>query len=243
MSNWGELSQYIQNGNPEGRIIAIGDVHGCINTLTSLIWKLKLDINSDTLVFLGDYVDRGSYAFETVRFIRNLQRSFPTGKCICLRGNHEQFMIEAEGQCDIYWDMNGGGLTRRSYEQAGVDPTSDILWMNNLPLVYETDEYIFCHAGLPHADLADNHPDEILWDRRWLKRPLPKREKTLIFGHTPAKEGARVFDNGDCCIDGGCVFGGKLIAAVITGDDIAIVEEPIHEKDKEDNMYSDRYEN
>lgn len=241
MSDWNELNQYIQRGSPEGRIVVIGDVHGCINTLTNLIWKLKLDVNADTLIFLGDYVDRGNFAMQTVHYIRNLQRTFPDGQCVCLRGNHEQFMIDAEGQSDIYWDMNGGGLTRCSYEQADVDPTSDILWMKSLPLVYETDEYIFCHAGLPHANLMDNHPDEILWDRQWLKRPLPEREKTLIFGHTPAREGARVYDNGDCCIDGGCVFGGKLIAAVINGNDIAIVEEPIHEKDEENNMYSDRY--
>lgn len=237
MSNWGELSQYIQRGNADGRIVVIGDVHGCLHTLTHLIWKLNLDINKDTLVFLGDYVDRGMSPCETVRFIRNLQRSFPKGKCICLRGNHEQFMIDAEGQYDHLWDINGGFTTQNSYEREGVDPTSDIMWMDNLPLIYETDEYIFCHAGLPCENLMDNHPDDILWDRQWLKRPLPERDKMVVFGHTPNRDGARVFDNGDLCIDGGCVFGGKLIAAILDEDDIAIVEEPIHEKDMEGNMY------
>ena len=235
------LERYIQRGTSEGRIIVIGDVHGCLHTLTHLIWKLNLDINKDTVVFLGDYIDRGTSSCETVRFVRNLQRSFPAGKCICLRGNHEQFMIDADGQYDHLWDINGGFMTIGSYEREGTDPTSDIMWMRDLPLVYETDEYIFCHAGLPHSNLMDNHPDEILWDRQWLKRPLPERDKMVVFGHTPDRRGARVLDNGDLCIDGGCVFGGSLIAAILDEDDVAIVEEPIHEKDMENNLFCDRY--
>lgn len=232
MRDLGSIDQYIQKGNPKGRIIAIGDIHGCLNTLMELISRLDLNPASDTLVFLGDYIDRGPFSCETVAYIRELQRNM---NAICLRGNHEEFMIENECQHDFLWGYNGGFLTIESYEKNDVDPASDIKWMDSLPLVYETDEYIFCHAGLSSPKLSDNNPYDVLWERNWMRcGEIPEREKTVIFGHTPNRAGARVIKNGDLCIDGGCVFGGHLCAAIINGDDIAIAEIPIVEKDAEE---------
>lgn len=235
MRDLGDIRQYIHQGSPIGKIIAIGDVHGCLYTLKELLLQLDIDKEKDELVFLGDYIDRGPFSCETVRFIRQLHREYNT---VCVRGNHEQFMIENECQPDFLWGYNGGMFTVQSYERNGVDPASDIRWMNSLPIVYETDEYIFCHAGLSHVSLLDNTPKEILWERNWMRvGEIDEREKTVIFGHTPNRNGARVISNGDLCLDGGCVYGGKLCAAVIDGDDIAIVEVPIVEKDEEENLF------
>lgn len=237
MRDLGDIKQYIQQESPGvKRFIAIGDVHGCLHTLKELLAKLDIDKENDELVFLGDYIDRGPFSCETVQFIRQLRHEY---NVICLRGNHEQFMIENECQPDFLWSCNGGMFTIQSYEKNGVDPSADIGWMNNLPLVYETDEYIFCHAGLSEVKLLDNTPKQILWERDWMRAgEIPEREKMVVFGHTPNKNGARVITNGDLCLDGGCVFGGKLCAAIIDKDDIAIVEIPISEDDEAEDVFA-----
>ena len=42
-----------------GKIFAIGDIHGCYDQLVALIKKIPIDFKRDTLVFMGDYIDRG----------------------------------------------------------------------------------------------------------------------------------------------------------------------------------------
>jgi len=49
----------------EHRIIAIGDIHGCINTLRALIEKIN-PRPDDQFVFLGDFIDRGKNSKEVV---------------------------------------------------------------------------------------------------------------------------------------------------------------------------------
>ena len=231
MRNLGNIENHILYGEPTGRIIAIGDIHGCLHTLKALVGKLNIDAKNDTIVFLGDYIDRGLHSCETVKYVREFQRSLPN--VVCLRGNHEEFMVENNCSYSRLWDRNGGCMTIGSYENNGVDPHSDVLWMDQLPLVYVTQENIFCHAGLAWPDLLQNDPEEVLWDRDWISYNSDiEREKPVVFGHTPDLSGTRVIQNGDLCLDGGCVFGGKLCAAIIHGDDIAIIEEEIHEEDR-----------
>ena len=120
-----------------------------------------------------------------------------------------------------YWDVwkrNGADATLQSYAAQGMDVDCDLGWFQSLPLVWQNEEYIVCHAGLTLPKLSDNSPDDLLWGREWLfssdSRP---REKQVIFGHTPNKKGVFRTNTGDIGIDGGCVFGGKLCAVEISG--------------------------
>lgn len=111
-----------------------------------------------------------------------------------------------------------GGIC--SYDRNGVDIESDIDWFKTLPLVYDTTEIIFCHAGLSKPLLKDNTAHDLLWGRDWIRhndhRP---REKQVIFGHTPSKTGAAyTVATGDICIDSACVYGRKLCALAINED-------------------------
>lgn len=200
------------------RLIAIGDIHGCLHTLKNLLKNISYDSTTDTLVFVGDYIDRGFFSCEVVQFIRKLQNQVGEDRCICLRGNHEQFAIDSNGAYDDLWDCNGGFATLGSYAQNDVDITDDIAWFKSLPLVYDTPEIIFCHAGLSHPLLKDNTSDDLLWGREWIKRDSEAREKQVVFGHTPNKHSAYVVQTGDICIDSGCVYGGSLCALVIQED-------------------------
>lgn len=119
------------------RLIAIGDIHGCLHTLKELLKSVDYSSQTDTLVFVGDYIDRGANSCETVAFLRKLQQQVGKDNCICLRGNHEQMAIDAFTSGDnSLWFYNGGYSTVCSYDRNGVDIESDIGWFKTLPLVY-----------------------------------------------------------------------------------------------------------
>jgi len=58
-----------------GKIFAIGDIHGCYDQLLVLMKKIPIDFNKDTLVFMGDYIDRGSQSVEVVDYLIKLKNA------------------------------------------------------------------------------------------------------------------------------------------------------------------------
>ena len=105
-----------------GRLIAIGDIHGRLTKLEGLMEQIgpKTD---DTLVFLGDYIDRGAHSYEVVEYVIQLKKNFPN--VITLRGNHEDFVISLfmgnlnPRDREIWLTMNGGRVTLASYRING----------------------------------------------------------------------------------------------------------------------------
>lgn len=69
-----------------GEVWVIGDIHGQFYDLARLCGKI--DMQSDKAVFLGDYVDRGSFSIEVIVTLLVWKLDRP-GKVILLRGNHE----------------------------------------------------------------------------------------------------------------------------------------------------------
>ena len=96
--------------------------------------------STDTLVFVGDYIDRGYYSYETVELLIKLQRQVGKGKVICLKGNHE--LMGSNFDFDL-WMYNGGHDTLESYERNGQDISIHKNWMRNLPLISDTPKIIF----------------------------------------------------------------------------------------------------
>ena len=197
------------------RLIAIGDIHGCYYTLKSLIDKLNINKETDILIFTGDYIDRGKYSYEVLEYLRKLQKEI---NCICLLGNHEDMTINAlESNDKQLWKMNGGTKTITSYYRNNKLLKTHLNWLKSLPLYYETDKYIFCHAGLPKTLLKDNSKNDMLWDIDWIFNKAEPNEKQVIFGHY---QNEKVFKtiNGNIGIDTGCWYGGKLSALVIENE-------------------------
>ena len=56
------------------KIFAIGDIHGCYDQLLALIEKIPIDFAHDTLVFIGDYIDRGPHSVEVVDYLVQLKK-------------------------------------------------------------------------------------------------------------------------------------------------------------------------
>lgn len=205
------------------RTIVIGDVHGCYNELKELIMTLETEgeykKGIDKLVFLGDYIDRGSDSRLVIEFIKNLQKE--NDNVIALMGNHEDMLLDYLDYDGENWLWNGYVSTMDSYMGHDRQFREHVRWMRALPLYHEDEHCIYVHAGIdPYKPMEEQDKFTLLWVREKFIYNTKKYHKKVIFGHTPTanlNEGwkpVRTFaDNLD--IDTGCVYGGALTALII----------------------------
>ncbi len=212
---------------PQEKIIAIGDIHGCLRTTNSLLDKF-VDYQDYTYLFIGDYIDRGNDSKGVVdRLIEfNNER-----KCVFIRGNHEQMLLRAvyDDKLDL-WLMNGGKSTLSSYGGTYKDfniPEEHLEFYENTRMYYNSDEYFFVHAGLPPDKTIqeclddDKEINNFLWEREHLNAFQTSWEKKVVFGHTPRRHPNKKEKMRG--IDTGCVYDrlgyGKLTAMIIPGEE------------------------
>jgi len=188
-------------------LIAVGDIHGCARTLELLLNRLA-PTSKDTLVFIGDYVDRGPDSSGVVNRLLHLRDEVP---CIFLRGNHEQLLLDALFEEDEramrLWLANGGRETLESYR--GMIPKEHLLFFDETVLYADTPDFFFAHGGIPATQtiaqtLQHPDPDVLLWHREHLKADSFVWEKTVVCGHTP--QPAPILRPSLIAIDTGCVF-------------------------------------
>lgn len=194
----------------EQKIIAIGDIHGCVKSLKALLRKLKT-FSDATFVFLGDYVDRGPDSKGVVDVLLDFSKKH---ECVFLRGNHEQMFMEAIYHGDMEgWFLNGGHSTYSSYSSAlgrMKIPDEHEIFYRKTRFFYDTPEYLFVHAGLKadqtiQESLDDpNNYESFLWERSHLYTRDNVWEKTVVFGHTP--EPIPYVGENMLGIDTGCVY-------------------------------------
>ncbi|QTA83656.1 Calcineurin-like phosphoesterase family protein [Desulfonema limicola] len=194
---------------------AVGDIHGCYDKLKSLMEILDnhIDPDSDTIIFLGDYIDRGPNSFEVVEYLVNLKERFKN--TVFLKGNHEEMLEQYLAGLDKYtYLVNGGQQTLESYMEKNNSgdspiPRTHINFFSSLSLFFETRDYIFVHAGLKEKTSVENQiSDDLLWIRGKFLHSNYNFGKKVVFGHTPFPE-PLVQDN-KIGIDTGAVYGNKL---------------------------------
>jgi serine/threonine protein phosphatase 1 len=193
------------------RTFAIGDIHGDLAALEKLMPCLPDLTSEDTLVFLGDYIDRGPKSAEVVEYVRTLPDRTPA-KVVWLRGNHEDAWLRV---CTGGWDAfvlppgNGCLQAMRSFlgesqPAFGEGPRADevdslrnglffpeavVGWMMSLPYWYEDECAIYVHAGLPKGPDGWIHPKDVedptvlMWcrDEDFFRN---YQGKLVVFGHT-----------------------------------------------------------
>lgn len=202
---------------------AIGDIHGCREELVTLIRSLRdqgLE-HEDTLVFVGDYVDRGRDSKGVIDALLLLSEY---QKCVFLMGNHEDMMLWWLGiehgshrislqdrmRYSSVWIPNGGDKTLESY---GIDifdyrgrmdeifhkiPEKHIEFLKGLQYYYIDGPNLFIHAGVSWQGLDATTPQKAVDDSTeedllWDRTTfkLANNFGTLIYGHTPNKAGVR----------------------------------------------------
>ncbi len=170
----------------------------------------------DTLVVLGDCVDRGPESRQVIDELLALRERC---QVIPLLGNHEEMMlsfIDGKHQPDNWLDV-GGATTVRSYS-AKSDPRDivpeHIEYIRTWADYYETSSHFFVHANYePDRRLPEQHWQSLRW--RSLKSCTPGPHlsgKTAVVGHTSQKGGDPLNAGHLVCIDTYCWGGGWLTA-------------------------------
>lgn len=197
------------------RTIAIGDIHGCSTALVALIDAIDPRLD-DTLVTLGDYVNKGLDSKGVLDFLLNLETRC---QLIPLIGNHDAVMLGAiDHQLSIgEWKSIGGTATLQSYselERVKDIPKEHVKFLRRCRLWHESPTHIFVHAAYEPALALDQQDDTtLLWQGLREEIPGPHISgKTAIVGHTSQKSG-EILDAGHLvCIDTNCWNGGWLTA-------------------------------
>ncbi len=226
------------------RTIAVGDIHGELSHLTRLCERLPALTADDTLVFLGDYIDRGPQSAPVVEFVRQVLPQQTPAKIVTLRGSHEDAWLKVarEGWLEFLLPVRNGCLatlrsftggpppppdefgTREEFDammRAGFFPADVLEWMRALPLFYEDEHAIYVHAGLPEQDGRWLHPSEVQETRPLLWQRSEAFFKTysgkrVVFGHTSTEYLPQEFS---CYTPGDArdVFVSDYLAGIDTG--------------------------
>ena len=199
----------VQTKPPQGRWLAIGDIHGCLTQLTELMKRVKPN-SADRIVFLGDYVDRGPASAGVIDYLIRFAATFPD--TVFLRGNHEQMFIDyLDGLDPAIFLINGGQQTLDSYRDRRMwpVPSSHRSFLDSLGHYFESDRHIFVHAGLrPEIPLAEQKDFDMLWIRDEFLESDFDWGKPVVYGHTPLKE--PLLGERRIGVDTGCVYGRRL---------------------------------
>ncbi len=224
---------------PDGvTVYAVGDIHGRYDLLLALLEKIWADAaptDRNTLVFLGDYVDRGQASAEVVEYLTHLER--PGWDIIKLMGNHEYSLLEFWKNAAFYasWKTFGGADTLLSYgvrppmfsdpqelDRAHRDftskfPRTHFAFLSDLPYTHEVGDYLFVHAGVrPGLSLSDQDSEDLLWIRDDFLLSEQDFGKVVVHGHTPTD--APVVRSNRIGIDTGAYATNRLTAVRLIQD-------------------------
>jgi serine/threonine protein phosphatase 1 len=230
---------------PVGQAVyAIGDVHGRLDLLEDLLARIREDAgrhpsdSARSLIFLGDYVDRGPESRGVVdAVLSDLMPGFTT---VRLMGNHEEALLSfLDGESDgLDWLSFGGletllsyGVPLRSLPNSGeavralqsalieAVPERHVAFFRRCLLHYSVGDYVFVHAGVrPGISLEKQSHTDLLWIRDdFLRVRVPLPGRVVVHGHTicdlPQNRGHRIN------IDTGAFVSGRLTCLVLRGNE------------------------
>jgi len=202
------------------------DLHGRLDQYRAAMEAIENDGMSslDTIVFLGDYIDRGLDSAQLVKEVRSLQAKRPL--TVCLSGNHEMMMLWALSLGDEQmngWMINGGLNTIESYKDAmgGLDEAAmkaDVEWFTTLPMYHEDKHRVYVHAGVSqYLALEDQSAEDLHWMRYADGDARGYKGKHVVHGHTPDKNGPVTTGN-RTAMDVGAVWTGRYVVGVFDDD-------------------------
>lgn len=203
------------------KTFVIGDIHGCHRALVELLSRINPDPVSDTVVFLGDYIDRGADSRGVVDEVIGLRKR--NRRVITLMGNHEEMFLRfLSGEEQEFFLAMGGRETLASYgvkspydrKAMAAIPADHLQFFNGLLTCWEDEQAIYVHAGLkPGVHLSQQPREWLLWARDNYLTCGHAFGKPVVSGHTPCLVPLR--DAHKIVIDTGAVYGGRLTCLVL----------------------------
>jgi serine/threonine protein phosphatase 1 len=221
---------------PEGRlVVAVGDVHGRLDLFERLWSQIESAARLSaarqrTLVFLGDYVDRG---LQSRQLIDRLLAGFPGFETIFLKGNHDETLLQFldDPKLGEVWRNFGGIETLRSYgvqHKPGSDwaqtradfaasiPAEHLDFFRSLQMYHACGDFLFVHAGVrPGLALEHQSEHDMLWIRDEFLTSTMSFGRIVVHGHTPERQ--PVLRANRIGIDTGAYMTGVLTALLLEG--------------------------
>ena len=225
------------------RIYAIGDSHGCLDELKALDQMISDDllarpVERHKIIFLGDYVDRGPASAGCLQYL--LERRASDSNVVCLKGNHEDKMVEFLANpiklVDSFLTYGGDALAASYGVNAPSLPVSDDVmqkfctslqaavpahhldFIDSLLSHVILGDYMFVHAGIrPNVPLDEQTAHDMMWVRREFIPHTELHEKVIVHGHTPHRK-PEVMAN-RINVDTLCYDTGNLTAVVLEGNE------------------------
>jgi serine/threonine protein phosphatase 1 len=224
---------------PEGeRVYVIGDIHGRADLLDKLLARVLEHAWSGpekrTLIYVGDYVDRGA---DSRGVIERLLQPIPKFTTRFLRGNHDQAVLDFLSDPLFYriWKSYGAQETLLSYgvrpprfdevqaiteardEFAAKLPPAHLAFFEALEMSAEVGDYFIAHAGVrPGVALDAQAKEDLLWIRDDFLFSNSDFGKVIVHGHTPSDDVVRRKNR--IGVDTGAYATGHLTALVLEGD-------------------------
>ncbi|TMW63016.1 hypothetical protein Poli38472_005634 [Pythium oligandrum] len=218
------------------RVIIVGDIHGCFDELVELLAVAEFDESKDTLILVGDLVNKGPKSPEVVQFARQKN-------ALCVRGNHDDAALSAY----YAWKSGGDDALPAKYGYVKSFSEEDIRYLEELPFTISlpAQNAMIVHAGIkPGVALEGQHPidmykmrfleyestneepaafevkpsdsEVVQWATQW------KGPQHIYFGHD-AKAGLQqeAFATG---LDTGCCYGRQLTAIILPTRELVAVK-------------------
>lgn len=228
-------------------VYAVGDIHGRLDLLEQLLDMLETDIHetvssvsailAPTVIFLGDYIDRGPQSAGVIDRLASIEQQGGP-ELVFLRGNHDQALLDfiANPASGPTWASYGGLDTLASYgvplpsmrthvEQwaktatilAEKLPMRHLRFLEDLAPLHVSGSYAFAHAGVrPDMPLNSQSLDDLLWIREPFLSSRRELSHVIVHGHTPTTEPYK--DSRRIGIDTGAYTSGRLTAVRLLGN-------------------------
>jgi Calcineurin-like phosphoesterase len=191
------------------RTVVIGDVHGCIEELHQLLDKVEVR-DDDDIISVGDLVRKGPDSAAVLRW------AMKTPNLRCVLGNHDARLLfrwfdgEKPDRGSLDWVM---------CRELGDSYNDAMEYIRSCPLYIDSEEFLVVHAGLDPriGKIRLQSPRDLMNIRipQGMKAPWYEsyeEEKLVIFGHWARNE--PLVRSNTICLDTGCVYGGRLTAAI-----------------------------
>lgn len=196
------------------------DIHGAYDHMMVALARIyEMAPEGGTIVFTGDYVDRGPKSSKVIELL--MGKPLRGWRWHILKGNHEDMLVAMLrgpmfASTDEIAENNEWGPTLRSYNNYVPDDHLD--WMRELPIIYADKHRVYVHAyANPAYELDAQSPQECLWDRyRPDNLDMGWRDKHVVHGHTPHEKPQLLKNRTN--LDSGCFFTGTLTVGVFDDD-------------------------
>ncbi|MFD0863283.1 metallophosphoesterase family protein [Sungkyunkwania multivorans] len=185
------------------RTLVIGDIHGGLKALEQVLERAEI-APSDTLIFLGDYVDGWSQSPQVIDYLIELNTK---NRCVFIRGNHDDLCYEwlTKKKNNPMWLQHGGKATVEAYNKVKATTIKrHIRFIEDLKNYHiDNENRLYVHAGFTNlkGPKFEYFPEMMYWDRTLWETALsmnkdldpsninyPERLKLfkeIYIGHTP----------------------------------------------------------